>query len=77
MTQEHDYKTLADGSIDYAHYDRVCRQIRSRDAFAACRLVTTTFKGTVRLALGVLTALHRPHSPRKQLPRRLGTQPAY
>lgn len=36
--QTPDYRTLSDGSIDLAHYDRKARALRSRDAFKACRL---------------------------------------
>lgn len=33
------YRTLENGAIDLAYYDRRARQIRSADAFSACRLL--------------------------------------
>ncbi|WP_137701997.1 hypothetical protein [Marimonas lutisalis] len=33
MTTQPEYNTIANGSIDYAHYDRRAREIRSQDAW--------------------------------------------
>jgi hypothetical protein len=72
-----DYRTLADGSIDYAHYDRHARAIRSGDARKACRLAATALflswpRSMVRLARGACSAAlsvvispgrYAPHTP--------------
>lgn len=34
MTTQSEYNTIANGSIDYAHYDRRARKIRSQDAWS-------------------------------------------
>lgn len=50
----HDHKTLADGSIDYAHYDSKARALRSDDFRQACRQIAATLFH--RLPRGLVTS---------------------
>lgn len=51
MTTLPKYKTTANGSIDYAHYDLRAREIRSKDAW--CNI------GSIGKALGTLATMFR------------------
>jgi hypothetical protein len=51
MTTQPEYNTIANGAIDYAHYDRRAREIRSQDAWSnigtigkALRAIATMFR---------------------------------
>ncbi|MCF3595713.1 hypothetical protein LZG00_17100 [Rhodobacteraceae bacterium LMO-12] len=57
MTQQPDYKTLADGSIDYAYYFARTRQIRAQSYHEA-------LKSLFRMLTGFL----RPRPPVKATP---------
>jgi len=60
MTETPDYKTLQGGSIDYAHYDRVSREIRSRDAMAASGFLKKTLVSTVKQFASAMQKLRLP-----------------
>ena len=50
MTTQNDYKTLPDGSIDYAHYATEARAIRSADAHAFLRNAANAIRSFVPAA---------------------------
>ena len=55
------YRTLENGAIDLAYYDRRARQIRSADAFSACRLLGELLRAAPRkLTLIFGSALRSP-----------------
>lgn len=57
MTQQPDYKTLADGSIDYAYYDHRTRDLRAQ-----------SFRAAMKSLLDVLTSVWRRDSTQKATP---------
>lgn len=61
--QTSQYRTLENGAIDLAYYDRRARQIRSADAFSACRLLGDLLQALPRKLTVTLGSTFRSPSP--------------
>lgn len=57
------YRTLENGSIDLAYYDRRARQIRSADAFNAFRLLGDLLRAAPRKLTVILGSVLRSPTP--------------
>lgn len=65
--QTSQYRTLQNGAIDLAYYDRRARQIRSTDAFSACRLLGDLLRAAPRKLTVIFgSALRSPAAVEKR-----------
>ncbi|WP_422038103.1 hypothetical protein [Roseibium sp.] len=61
--QTSQYRTLENGAIDLAYYDRRARQIRSADAFSVCGLLGELLRAALRKLTLIFGSALRSGSP--------------